>query len=140
MDMKELSLHILDIVENSIRANARLIEIDIDEIKTDDRLTIRIRDDGDGMDPDTLERVMDPFFTTKTGTPDRDRLVTSRSGSAKDGRWNLDRFVSRKGNSDSGGFRIQSYRSATDRKSCIDFDRPDQRESSNRFCTHSSNQ
>lgn len=64
--MKELSLHILDIVENSVRANAHLIEIEIDELKIANMLRISIRDDGMGMDDQTVQRVLDPFFTTKT--------------------------------------------------------------------------
>jgi len=63
--MKELALHILDIAENSIRAGASLIEIIVDEDGESDRITIEIRDNGCGMDQDTLSRVLDPFFTTK---------------------------------------------------------------------------
>jgi len=64
--MTELSLHILDIVQNSIRAEARRVEIEIrEELKTD-QLVISIIDDGKGMDLDTLAQVTDPFFTTRT--------------------------------------------------------------------------
>jgi len=58
-------LHILDIVENSIRAHAKKIEIKIIEEKKKDLLTIEIIDDGKGMDKKTLKNVLDPFFTTK---------------------------------------------------------------------------
>jgi len=64
--MKELSLHILDIVQNSLGAKASLIEIDIEEDIKNDLLIIKIRDNGSGMDPDTIKKVMDPFFTTRT--------------------------------------------------------------------------
>ena len=64
--MLTLADHILDIVENSIRAGATLIEISIDEDSRDDLLTLEIKDDGQGMSPDILKRVLDPFFTTKT--------------------------------------------------------------------------
>ncbi len=64
--MEDLSLHILDIVENSIAASARRIEIVIDEDIENDLLSVEIRDDGHGMDEETLRRVLDPFFTTKT--------------------------------------------------------------------------
>ncbi|MBV1756358.1 MAG: ATP-binding protein [Dethiosulfatibacter sp.] len=64
--MKELSLHILDIVQNSIKADATLIEIEIDENTTSDLLTIAIKDNGNGMDEETLQKVIDPFFTTRT--------------------------------------------------------------------------
>ncbi|MDP3011476.1 MAG: HAMP domain-containing sensor histidine kinase [Candidatus Hydromicrobium sp.] len=63
--MEDLSLHILDIVENSIRAHAKKIEIKIIEEKKKDLLTIEIIDDGKGMDRKTLKNVLDPFFTTK---------------------------------------------------------------------------
>lgn len=63
--MEELALHILDIAENSIRAGAQHIEIRIEEDPKKDRLTIVIRDDGEGMDADSRRRILDPFFTTK---------------------------------------------------------------------------
>ena len=64
--MKELSLHILDIVENSIKAKAKNIEIVISESINDDNLIITISDDGCGMSPEFLARVRDPFTTTRT--------------------------------------------------------------------------
>ena len=63
--MEDLSLHILDIVENSIRANAKKIEINIIEDEKKDILNIRVTDDGKGMDKNTVKNVLDPFFTTK---------------------------------------------------------------------------
>jgi len=63
--MLDLSLHILDIAENSTRAGAKNVWIDIDEDLERDRLTIEIRDDGAGMDEATLGRALDPFFTSK---------------------------------------------------------------------------
>ena len=64
--MEDLSLHILDIVENSIAASAKIIEIKIDEDQAKDLLTIEVRDDGNGMDEQTLKKAIDPFFTTRT--------------------------------------------------------------------------
>ncbi len=64
--MKEISLHILDIVQNSVKAEASLIEIIIDENKTDDVLDITITDNGKGMDEEKVKMVIDPFFTTRT--------------------------------------------------------------------------
>ncbi len=64
--MKELSLHILDIVQNSIQAKASHIEIFIEEDLSINRLRISIKDDGIGMDQDTLQKVIDPFFTSRT--------------------------------------------------------------------------
>ncbi len=64
--MRELSLHILDIAQNSIVANAEVLRIAIIEDLVGDRLIIRIKDDGKGMDEETLKRVTDPFYTTRT--------------------------------------------------------------------------
>jgi hypothetical protein len=64
--MKDLSLHILDLSQNSISAGAVLVEITIDEDIVKDILTICIKDNGRGMDKDFLERVKDPFVTTRT--------------------------------------------------------------------------
>lgn len=58
-------MHILDIVENSIAASAKRIEIRIYENQAKDLLMIEIKDDGRGMDEQTLKKSLDPFFTTK---------------------------------------------------------------------------
>ncbi len=63
--MEDLSLHILDIVENSLAAGARRVEIRIEEDLKADRMTLEIVDDGSGMDEMTVQNVLDPFFTTK---------------------------------------------------------------------------
>ncbi len=62
--MKELSLNILDITENSIKAGASLVEIGI--VETGDIFTLTIRDDGCGMSDETLQAVTNPFYTTRT--------------------------------------------------------------------------
>ena len=64
--MKELSLNILDIAENSISANASLIEIAINESELKDELKITIVDNGKGMSAEFLKTVTDPFSTTRT--------------------------------------------------------------------------
>lgn len=64
--MRELSHHILDIVENALEAGATHVEVRIVEDSKANRLTIEIADNGRGMDPETLARVGDPFFTTRT--------------------------------------------------------------------------
>ena len=63
--MIELALHILDIAENSLRAGATLVEIEVIEDLARDRLSIMVRDNGHGMSPEELERALDPFYTTK---------------------------------------------------------------------------
>lgn len=62
--MKELSLNILDIAQNSVKANADKIDIAIEE--TDETMLISIEDNGCGMTPDFLESVTNPFTTTRT--------------------------------------------------------------------------
>ena len=64
--MEDLSLHILDIVENAISARAKRIEILVVEEPREDRLTVEIRDDGIGMDEEASQKAVDPFFTTRT--------------------------------------------------------------------------
>lgn len=64
--MLELSLHILDVVENSTRAGAKAVYVTIIEDTTKDILSLEIRDDGSGMSEDILKKALDPFFTTKT--------------------------------------------------------------------------
>lgn len=64
--MEDLSLHILDIAQNSIEAGASLIEIEITEDLQKDLLTIVVRDNGRGMDEETVAKAVDPFFTTRT--------------------------------------------------------------------------
>jgi len=64
--LRELALHILDIAENSIAAEADEIKITIEEDLNLDLLQIIIVDNGKGMDPETLARVTDPFVTSRT--------------------------------------------------------------------------
>ncbi|MGM0411373.1 MAG: ATP-binding protein [Bacillota bacterium] len=64
--MKELSLHILDIVQNSIAANADNIEIVIKEDLEDNLFEIIIEDDGKGMTKKESEKALDPFVTSRT--------------------------------------------------------------------------
>jgi anti-sigma regulatory factor (Ser/Thr protein kinase) len=64
--MEDLSLHILDIAENSINAGAKNIEIRIRQDVAQDELTIEITDDGLGMEPENTEKATDPFYTTRT--------------------------------------------------------------------------
>src|SRR3990170_1579774 len=65
--MEDISLHILDIAENAIRAGGTRIRIELREDTSNDRLTLSIEDNGRGMNRETVERSLDPFFTTKDG-------------------------------------------------------------------------
>lgn len=64
--MRELSLHILDLVQNSISAKANFIEIIIKEDLKKDLFEICIRDNGEGMTQEFIEAIYDPFTTTRT--------------------------------------------------------------------------
>jgi signal transduction histidine kinase len=65
--MQDLSLHILDVVENSIVAGASRIEVGIEMDAKNDSLVLRIADDGKGMGAEELKRALDPFYSSKPG-------------------------------------------------------------------------
>jgi hypothetical protein len=65
--MEEICSHILDIVTNSIRAKAKLINVSISEDYEKRLLSLSVKDDGIGMDREMAEKVQDPFFSTKKG-------------------------------------------------------------------------
>lgn len=64
--MQELSLNILDIAQNSIKAGAALITISVEEDTALDNMVITVADDGCGMTQEQVRRVIDPFYTTRT--------------------------------------------------------------------------
>lgn len=64
--MRELSLNILDIAQNSLSAGAALVSLTVEEDSRADSLVLTVEDNGCGMDADTLQRVRDPFYTTRT--------------------------------------------------------------------------
>lgn len=64
--MTEISLNILDVAENSTKAGAALVTITVDADFGADQLTVSIEDNGCGMTPEQVERVTDPFFTSRT--------------------------------------------------------------------------
>ena len=64
--MKDLSSHILDIVQNSIRAKASLIKIAIGERPVDNLMQIVISDNGTGMTHEQMQLATDPFYTSRT--------------------------------------------------------------------------
>jgi len=63
--MEDISLHLLDMIENSIRADCQNIWLNVSINKTTNRLLISVVDDGIGMDEETLKAIDDPFYTTK---------------------------------------------------------------------------
>jgi len=63
--MRTIAEHIMDIVQNSIRAEATLIEVIINECKKNNICTLTITDNGSGMDARTLQQAVDPFFTSR---------------------------------------------------------------------------
>lgn len=63
--MRTISEHVLDIVQNSVRADATLIEIIVIENKKDNIYTLNIKDNGCGMSREDLEKAANPFFTSR---------------------------------------------------------------------------
>jgi len=63
--MTELSLNVLDVAQNSVKAGAKLISVSVGVNYTRNSLIIAIGDDGCGMTPEQLEKVTDPFYTTR---------------------------------------------------------------------------
>ena len=64
--MQELSLNVLDIAQNSVRAGASLVRITLDEDREKETLMISVADDGCGMTEEQVKSVTNPFFTTRT--------------------------------------------------------------------------
>lgn len=64
--MREISLHILDIVQNSISANATLVKVSIRENSEEDIFSVEIADNGKGMSKELVQKVIDPFTTSRT--------------------------------------------------------------------------
>lgn len=64
--MRELSLNVLDIAQNSIAAGATLIGITVEEDTAGDHMRIAIEDNGRGMTAEQVAQVRDPFYTTRT--------------------------------------------------------------------------
>ncbi len=64
--VKEISLHILDLAQNSIRAGAKNVRIRIEEDSAADTFSVSIADDGCGMEPELARAAQNPFVTTRT--------------------------------------------------------------------------
>jgi hypothetical protein len=64
--MRDLSLHLMDLVQNSVKAGATQISIKIEARPDEDQLHIEICDNGCGMSPEMVDSVTDPFVTSRT--------------------------------------------------------------------------
>jgi hypothetical protein len=64
--MREITLHLLDLAENSVSAGAQTVQINVCEDLKADLLTASIEDNGRGMDEETVKKVTDPFYTSRT--------------------------------------------------------------------------
>ncbi len=64
--MNDLSLHVIDIIQNSLSAGASLIKLSVEEDLKRDLLTISIGDNGRGMSQEQVSKLEDPFFTSRT--------------------------------------------------------------------------
>lgn len=64
--MRDISLHLLDIIQNSISARASKITVSVSADTATDELIIKVEDNGVGMDDDLLKQVIDPFTTTRS--------------------------------------------------------------------------
>jgi hypothetical protein len=64
--LEDLSLHVLDVAENGLRAGASRIWIRIREDLVNDFMEVIIEDNGRGMSPEMVDQVLDPFVTTRT--------------------------------------------------------------------------
>jgi anti-sigma regulatory factor (Ser/Thr protein kinase) len=64
--MKNIALHILDLVENSTRAGAGKVMVSISEDPERDQYLLTIEDDGKGMKEEIVKKATDPFYTSRT--------------------------------------------------------------------------
>lgn len=64
--MRELSLNILDVAENSLKAGADTIKINVEFLREENKLIVRVSDNGCGMTGEQIKHVTDPFYTTRT--------------------------------------------------------------------------
>ncbi len=63
--MRDISMHILDIIGNSVRAEASVVEVTLIEDALEDEVSLVIKDNGKGMDNETINKALDPFFTSR---------------------------------------------------------------------------
>jgi len=63
--VEDLSLHIMDVIENAVTAGATVVQVSVERDEAAGLLVVSIHDNGRGMDEDESRRAVDPFFTTK---------------------------------------------------------------------------
>lgn len=106
--MRTLSDHILDIVQNSIKANATLIEIIVEEDKIKDLWLLKIVDNGCGMNEETIRQASNPFFTSRTTRKVGLGLsLLKQNAEAANGSFNLESEVG-KGTTVTAGFQLSN--------------------------------
>ena len=64
--MQDIAMHLLELIQNSIKANATKIVIELHEEVDEGMLDMKVQDDGCGMDETSLKHALDPFYTTRT--------------------------------------------------------------------------
>ena len=64
--MRDLSLHVMDVVQNAVDAGATLVEVAVERRPAEHRMVVTVADNGKGMTPEQALRAADPFFTTRT--------------------------------------------------------------------------
>ena len=64
--MREIALHILDLIENALRAQATVVAVTVEAVPEQDRLRIVVEDNGTGLKV-SADAALDPFYTTKRG-------------------------------------------------------------------------
>ena len=84
--MQDISLHVLDIVDNSIRAGATEVHIYIEEDPDRDLLRVEISDNGEGMDAEMMKNAVDPVFYFKKRKTGRTRTASAGTGGPRGGR------------------------------------------------------
>jgi len=104
--VKELSLNILDITENSVKAGASLTSILIDEV--DNTLKLTIEDNGSGMSEEVLRGVTDPFYTTRTTRKVGMGLPLLKLAAEQTGGWMTIESVSAEKDPENHGTKVQA--------------------------------
>ncbi len=64
--VRDICFHIIDLVQNAVQAGARNVRVTVRELISQNLLQLEVEDDGKGIDSESLEKIGDPFFTTKT--------------------------------------------------------------------------